>query len=66
MCFAGTDTTSFALSLGAYHLVSNPIKLQTLREELDGVPANADGLLEYRDLRTLPYLVSTNLRCAYA
>ncbi|KAK7753074.1 hypothetical protein SLS62_005024 [Diatrype stigma] len=58
MCFAGTDTTSFALSLGAYHLVSNPTKLQTLREELDGVPANAAGLLEYRDVRALPYLTA--------
>lgn len=61
MCFAGTDTTSFALSLGTYHLLSNPSKLKILREELDAVPVNANGMLEYRDVRNLPYLVSDNL-----
>lgn len=61
MCFAGTDTTSFALSLGTYHLLSNLSKLKILREELDAVPVNANGMLEYRDVRNLPYLVSDNL-----
>lgn len=61
MCFAGTDTTGFALSLGTYHLLSNPSKLNILREELDAVPVNANGMLEYRDVRNLPYLVSDNL-----
>ncbi|RYP24333.1 hypothetical protein DL765_000597 [Monosporascus sp. GIB2] len=58
MCFAGTDTTTFALSLGTFYLLRNPTKLRTLREELDSVTPNGDGLLEYRDLRSLPYLTA--------
>ncbi|RYO88783.1 hypothetical protein DL763_005863 [Monosporascus cannonballus] len=58
MCFAGTDTTTFALSLGTFYLLKNPTKLRTLREELDGVTPNGDGLLEYRDVRSLPYLTA--------
>ncbi|RYP45673.1 hypothetical protein DL768_008017 [Monosporascus sp. mg162] len=58
MCFAGTDTTGFALSLGTFYLLANPTKLRTLREELDGVALNEDGLLEYRDVRSLPYFTA--------
>ncbi|RYP09325.1 hypothetical protein DL764_001372 [Monosporascus ibericus] len=58
MCFAGTDTTGFALSLGTFYLLKNPTKLRILREELDGVAPNGDGLLEYRDVRSLPYFTA--------
>ncbi|KAJ8133076.1 hypothetical protein O1611_g549 [Lasiodiplodia mahajangana] len=55
----GTDTTSYALSMGAYHLISNPSKLEKLRRELETVPTNADGVLEHKDIRNLPYLSAT-------
>ncbi|KAI1267884.1 cytochrome P450 [Xylariaceae sp. FL1019] len=58
-CFAGTDTTSYALSMGSYYLMSNPSKLEKMRLELSTVPTNADGLLEYRNIRNLPYLSAT-------
>ncbi|KAJ8121571.1 hypothetical protein ONZ43_g2006 [Nemania bipapillata] len=58
-CFAGTDTTSYALSMGAYYLVSNPSKLKKMREELQNVPTSADGVLEYKNIRNLPYLSAT-------
>jgi hypothetical protein len=44
--------------MGSYYLMSNPSKLEKMREELDTVPTNADGILEYKDIRNLPYLVS--------
>ncbi|GAW23203.1 hypothetical protein ANO14919_127540 [Xylariales sp. No.14919] len=58
-CFAGTDTTSYALSMGSYYLMSNPSKLQKMRDELSTVPTNEDGLLQYKDIRNLPYLSAT-------
>ncbi|KAI1422723.1 cytochrome P450 [Xylaria sp. FL1777] len=58
-CFAGTDTTSYALSMGSYYLMSNPSKLEKMRAELSTVPTNEDGLLQYKDIRNLPYLSAT-------
>ncbi|KAJ9138718.1 Cytochrome P450 [Pleurostoma richardsiae] len=55
-CFAGTDTTSYALSYSTYYLLTHPDKMEKLREELRQVPRNAKGLLEYRDVCHLPYL----------
>lgn len=57
-CFAGTHTTSFTISLATYYLLSNPSKLEKLRAELKTVKRNHDGLLEYRSVNKLPYLVS--------
>lgn len=57
-CFAGTHTTSFSLSLGTYYLLRHPQKLRKLVEELKIVKRNPEGLLEYRDVCNLPYLVS--------
>lgn len=54
--FAGTHTTSHTMSMGTYYLLSNPSKLQKLREELRTVPKNGDGLYEYKAVRQLPYL----------
>ncbi|KAI1348886.1 cytochrome P450 [Xylaria sp. FL0043] len=55
----GTDTTSYALSMGSYYLMSNPSKLEKMRAELATVPTNEDGLLRYKDIRNLPYLSAT-------
>ena len=57
-CFAGTHTTSFTISLATYYLLRNPIKLEKLLKELQTVKKNPKGLLEYRDVYKLPYLVS--------
>ncbi len=57
-CFAGTHTTSFTISLATYYLLRNPLKLEKLLEELQTVKKNPKGLLEYRDVYKLPYLVS--------
>ncbi|KAL0940514.1 elymoclavine monooxygenase [Colletotrichum truncatum] len=57
LCFAGTDTTSFALTFGTYYLLRNEDKLAKMLEELKNVPTNAEGLYEYRDVCKLPYLV---------
>lgn len=55
--FAGTHTTSHTMSVGTYHLLRNPEKLERLIKELEVVPRNENGLLEYRKVRDLPYLV---------
>ncbi|KAI0145605.1 cytochrome P450 [Xylariaceae sp. FL1272] len=54
--FAGTHTTSHTMSMGTYYLLRNPDKLKKLKEELKLVPRNEEGLLEYRQVRDLPYL----------
>ncbi|KAF9873291.1 CND5p [Colletotrichum karsti] len=54
--FAGTHTTSHTMSMGTYYLLSNPSKLQKLRDELKTVPKNDQGLYEYKTVRSLPYL----------
>jgi cytochrome P450 len=58
LCFAGTDTTSYALSLTTFYLLKNPEKLKILRDELATVRTDASGLLNYHSLVNLPYLVS--------
>lgn len=57
LCFAGTDTTSFGLTFGTYYLLRHPDKLEKVLEELRTVGTNAEGLYEYRDISSLPYLV---------
>ncbi|KAF3761239.1 cytochrome P450 [Cryphonectria parasitica EP155] len=57
-CFAGTDTTSYALSCSTYYLLTHADKLKRLREELDTVPRNTKGMLEFQNVRNLPYLTA--------
>lgn len=57
LCFAGTDTTSFGLTFGTYYLLRHPDKLDKVLEELKTVDTNSEGLYEYRDISSLPYLV---------
>ncbi|XRM46061.1 hypothetical protein ABZX51_009118 [Aspergillus tubingensis] len=57
-CFAGTDSTSYALSCATYYLLTHPNSAKKLREELDCQPVNADGIIEYQYLRNLPYLTA--------
>ena len=60
--FAGTHTTSHTMSMGTYYLLRNPSKVEKLKIELQSVPRNENGLLEYRQVRDLPYLVSVPAR----
>ncbi|GAQ43860.1 cytochrome P450 [Aspergillus niger] len=57
-CFAGTDSTSYALSCATYYLLTHPNSAKKLREELECQPVNADGIIEYQYLRNLPYLTA--------
>ncbi|GLA96146.1 hypothetical protein AtubIFM57143_003611 [Aspergillus tubingensis] len=57
-CFAGTDSTSYALSCATYYLLTHPNSAKKLREELESQPVNADGIIEYQYLRNLPYLTA--------
>ena len=58
-CLAGTHTTSVSLSLGTYYLLRDPLRRQKLLDELKNVPRNVEGLMEYRDVYNLPYLVGS-------
>ena len=62
-CFAGTDSTSYALSCATYYLLTHPNSAKKLREELECQPVNADGIIEYQYLRNLPYLVNNSVSC---
>ncbi|RAK94263.1 cytochrome P450 [Aspergillus costaricaensis CBS 115574] len=57
-CFAGTESTSYALSCATYYLLTHPNSAKKLREELECQPVNADGIIEYQYLRNLPYLTA--------
>lgn len=55
---AGTETTSNALTVITFHLLSNPEKLRLLQGELRQLDPNVGAQLKLNDLETLPYLVS--------
>lgn len=58
MVFAGTDTTSNALTLGSVHVLDDPEVHQRVKAELlEAWPILADKP-RYEDLENLPYLVS--------
>ncbi|KAK9387829.1 cytochrome P450 [Lipomyces mesembrius] len=54
---AGTETTTHALEVIAYHLLDSPDILQKLRDELDQVNPDRSVQVPFRDLEQLPYLV---------
>ncbi|WEW62046.1 hypothetical protein PRK78_007546 [Emydomyces testavorans] len=53
---AGTETTSNALTVITFHLLSNPEKLSRLRDELWAVEPNSKAEIKLCDLEKLPYL----------
>lgn len=53
------------MSMATYYLLHHPDKLTKLRDELSNVRRNDNGLLEYKDVKDLPYLVSES-RCKRA
>lgn len=63
---AATDTTRNAMTVAAYHVVSNPEIYQTLKAELKAAFPDARATLEYLALEKLPYLVSSySPSCAF-
>jgi cytochrome P450 len=59
--FAGTETSSRALSVGMFHLLSDKTKLQKLRDELKQLPFKPDNDYSMAQLEPLPYLVCTSI-----
>lgn len=55
---AGTETTSNALTVITFHLLSNPEKMRLLQDELRRLEPNVGAQLKLNDLEALPYLVS--------
>lgn len=54
---ASAETFAKASSIGIFHLVSNPMKLKRLRDELDSIMVDK-VLPPLKELERLPYLVS--------
>ncbi|KJZ68590.1 Trichodiene oxygenase [Hirsutella minnesotensis 3608] len=66
--FGGTETTSRALSLGMFYLLSDMSQLIKLREELDTLPFSSNNNYSMSQLESLPYLtgvVQESLRLLY-
>ncbi|KAF3055212.1 Trichodiene oxygenase [Daldinia childiae] len=64
---AGTETTATTLVCITSNLLNDPAKLQKLRAELGAAEEVKGGMLEYSDLRGLPYItgiVNEGLRMA--
>ncbi|TDZ41567.1 Cyrochrome P450 monooxygenase [Colletotrichum trifolii] len=65
---AGTETTSWALSVITYHLLTKPELLAKLRKELAAVVDNPNQLPSWTALENLPYLgavLQEGLRLSY-
>jgi cytochrome P450 len=54
---SGTESTSYAISLGIFHILRNPEILGKMREELSKVKRDESGGFSHKDLAALPYLV---------
>jgi hypothetical protein len=67
LVIGGTETTARSLSLGMYHLLSDPHLLNKLREELRSVMPTPESKPTWNELEQLPYLASTaHVFCAVA
>lgn len=55
---AGTETTGNTLSVTTFYLLSDLTKAQRLKKELNSVKVDSSNLLNYQQLRNLPYLVA--------
>ncbi|KAF2438309.1 cytochrome P450 [Karstenula rhodostoma CBS 690.94] len=65
---AGTETTSWALAVMTYHLLKQPLLLDKLTQELEGVVDDATKLPDWTVLEHLPYLsavIQEGLRLSY-
>jgi cytochrome P450 len=55
---AGSETTAKTLSITAFHIISNPLVVKRLREELKTVMSESTSTPTWAALEQLPYLVS--------
>lgn len=65
---AGTETTSWAMSVITYHLLTKPVLLAKLRHELQSVIEDPKQLPAWTELEDLPYLgavIQEGLRLSY-
>ena len=65
---AGTETTSWAMSVMTYHLLTQPNLLRKLRDELQQVVRDPKQLPAWTELENLPYLgavIQEGLRLSY-
>jgi cytochrome P450 len=58
LVIGGTETTVTTITFGVWCILKNPAVHKKLLDELSMVETNNDGLMEYRNLVNLPYLVS--------
>lgn len=54
---AGSDTTSFTLSVATFHILQNKDVLARLRAELKEASRDTHGAFIWKELINLPYLV---------
>ncbi|KAJ5691755.1 hypothetical protein N7462_001178 [Penicillium macrosclerotiorum] len=55
---AGIETTKWALSVGSFHIINNPVLYQRLREELEAAIPDPQNIPPLKELERLPYLTS--------
>lgn len=60
---AGTDTSSFTLTIAVYHILSNPDIMQRLQQELAELKEQHGQNPPLKAIERLPYLVSRTCRC---
>lgn len=58
LVIGGTETTVTTITYGVWCILKNPEVQTKLLNELNTVETNNEGLMEYRNLMNLPYLVS--------
>ncbi|KAG9253288.1 calcineurin-dependent [Emericellopsis atlantica] len=58
LVIAGTETTVTTITFGVWCILKNPDIQKRLLDELSEVETNEDGLMEYQNLTTLPYLTA--------
>ena len=56
--FAGTETTSRALSVTMFYLLNDKLRLKRLSDELDTLPSRPDNAYSLSQLEALPFLVN--------
>ncbi|KAF2091739.1 cytochrome P450 [Saccharata proteae CBS 121410] len=65
---AGTDTTAHVMTVVMFHLLSQPVTLARLQQELRTAIPNSDQIPDWRSLEALPYFnatVTEGLRLSY-
>lgn len=56
ICTAAADTTGNAMSMAAFHVITNPTIYDTLKKELQEAFPDPDARLSSSELEKLPYL----------